>query len=175
MLSAMAGSAEKLVTLDRLLSALEKAGRLGALAVTLAPGLLAYLLALWERTPQSIAFVLAVFGFATGLWLYNGLSDLHRSRSAAISRADFESWDKVNELTFAQIANLWAEHRAFSSFDEAAYANFRMLKEQANAGTLIANKNGPHYFNESTATRENLIAFALARGERPKFLFKDTR
>ncbi|HUN70132.1 MAG TPA: hypothetical protein VMU46_15130 [Burkholderiales bacterium] len=157
--------------IDRLLSLLDKAGTLGLAVMSLIPGVGAYLWAAQIQIPGPVAAVIGIYGLAGGLWLHTGLTELKRQRRRNEARPDYAKWNLVTTFTLAQAANLWVDRRPDMELDDSANAIFRMLKEQAEAGRLDANPQGPGFHRESLVLRGDLVALARRMKQRPNFLF----
>jgi hypothetical protein len=171
MLPPMAETGKRLEAIDRFLSIVERVGKWGLAAMTLIPGGGLYLWASVIQIPGPVAAVLGLYGLAGGLWLHTGLTDLRRQRRKSESLPDYEKWNLVTSFTFAQAANLWTDRRPDMSMDDSAFAVFRMLKEQAEAGGLDANPVGPSFHRDSLVLRGDLMTLARRMKQRPKFLF----
>ena len=157
--------------LERAVAFLANLGALWTLVVSFAPGIAATVWAYFGAFPGPFVPVVFVFGLAGGLWLYNGIADLKKSRAF-----DYVSWDLVNEFTFQHAANLWVGERPYSGFNDSATAIYKMLVEQASSRSLKANKRGyALYAMDSEVMRADLVELAKRVGQRPKFLFKDAR
>jgi hypothetical protein len=127
-----------------------------------------------------------------------GAAFLERKRVEADRRADYEAWDRVPVLSLIQAAQLWAGERPVEKDDDISQMAAIVLKELvagANAGKLIAapatypdwmlfvgkataaiiGADVGEHDRLSRATRENLRAYAVEKGERPLFVFPEDR
>jgi hypothetical protein len=162
-------------TADKALSLLGKLGLWGPAVTTAITAGVLWAWSAMMSLPGPVIALCAIFGAAGGLWLYNGLNDLRRTRLESIEMPDYEAWDHVHLLTLAQAANLWAECEPSGGVKKKAYPYFRMLKEQATIGVIDTQNEFGEVDTDSLVLRKDLRDLPAAKSMRPKFLFPEKR
>ncbi len=171
MLPPMSGTAKPSDALDRMLALLDRLGAWGSTAASLAAAGAIYGWAVAAGMARPLAAVIAIYALAGAFWLYASLLEVQRQRRRSASLPDYEKWNLVTTFTFAQAASLWADRRPELPLDDAAYAIYRMLKEQAKSGGLDALAEGPEFHRGSLVLRGDLVRLARRMKQRPRFLF----
>ena len=129
----------------------------------------------WAVTP------LAIFTFASVLFLFNQAQVLRDRRARLAGAPDYRLWDEQQDFSVWDAACLWDEKPLTSQvLSERGLHIMRRIKDAINQGRIGATNLGPAGANKaSRVTREQLRALAGALagmwGERPKFLYPDAR
>ena len=92
-------------------------------------------------------------------------------------KANFIEWDKVQKISVWQVAWLWQdlEPQDKNPVGGAAYPVFQWLKEALEKKLIKNAEQVNDSWIESRLNRQDLVDYAIKKGERPKFLYPNQR
>ncbi len=130
-----------------------------------------------------IAFPALILGTAILAYVYGSWIADHRIKQAGtipLERqiTDFSHWDAMLSFQVWQVAWLWRElePRGQPSDGTPVYSTFQLIKQDLKLGIIPDKKRDKNKSWMGTGlTREELLAYAESRKERPKFLYPEMR
>ena len=133
--------------------------------------------AVQDLVPLWILVPVAIFTLGATFWSINQYTEWKLKRENMDSDPAYEAWDSFNEFRLQEAACLWDGKPLTSSFlSEKGLAIFRKMKKAINEKQISAvSLNGNEANMNTIVNREQLKALAGIWGERPPFLYFESR